>query len=409
MAYPGRQRILLYATLQRARGLYPDGIVGPQTWAALLGGSGTPYIPQPLPRTTFIWPVDGRVTSLFGPRINPVTKEFQSLHNGIDIAAPEGTPVKATADGIAYPTFNDPTSGNYVYIKHNGNSSSYAHLSGINIQKGQSVLQGDVIGWVGTTGRSTGPHLHFRVNNAQGVAIDPLSVLPPQSGTKFEAFIDELENEFFDAYESFDSDADKLVTRRLPGWGRDERLPLVDRIPEDFRNIAFGEVSRANPGGERRGLADLQQGVVNPTVRNISTTAGGRPVLVTYNNEGRLFVRVFDRMTRRVLWAGQLRERVQVPVTEEQVQQVLGRALGNMEFTPHDERDPGADLIPIGRSIRLPRWAQRPAPGTGRTSEARPGRPRIASPQAARRIRSGRGASTRFVDSFDDYLDELGL
>ncbi len=394
-------------SFQRARGLNPDGIVGPQTWGALLGGSGTPYIPQPISQTAFIWPVEGRLTSLFGPRINPVTKEFQSLHNGIDIAAPEGTPVKATADGIAYPTFSDPTSGNFVYIKHNGNSSSYSHLSAINIQKGQRVLQGDVIGWVGTTGRSTGPHLHFRVNNAQGVAIDPLPLLPMRS-SNFEAFIDELENEFFDAYESFDSDADKLVTRRLPGWGRDGRLPVVDQIPEDFRNIAFGEISRANPGGERRGLADLQQGVLNPTVRNISTTAGGYPVLVTYDNAGRLFVRVFDENTRNVLWAGQLSERVQGPVTEQKVQKILRRALGGMRFTPHRERDRGADLIPRGRAIRLPRWARRQAPGTRRTSGARPRRSRIV-PQQARRFRSGVRRPTRFVDSFEDYLDELGL
>jgi murein DD-endopeptidase MepM/ murein hydrolase activator NlpD len=165
---------------QRSRRLIVDGVVGRMTWAALLDtGLDTgpaPGYPGTAPsRAPLIWPVIGTLTSPFGQRIHPITKQPQ-FHNGIDIAAPSGTPVRAAAAGRASAGYDD-ISGHYVYINHGDLSSSYSHLSGINVAQGQQVAQGDVIGWVGSTGRSTGPHLHFRVNDAGGTPIDPLGVL----------------------------------------------------------------------------------------------------------------------------------------------------------------------------------------------------------------------------------------
>lgn len=117
--------------------------------------------------------VEGRFTSSYGPRTNPVTKQYQSLHNGQDIAVPSGTPLHAVAAGtITTSTFTD-VSGNYIKIDHGGGwSTAYLHLSDRRAAVGQQVKQGEVIGLSGSTGRSTGPHLHFIVYY-NGQAVDP--------------------------------------------------------------------------------------------------------------------------------------------------------------------------------------------------------------------------------------------
>jgi murein DD-endopeptidase MepM/ murein hydrolase activator NlpD len=114
-----------------------------------------------------IWPVEGRVTSSFGEREDPFNGEG-AFHAGIDISAPLGTVVRATADGLVDFAGVRNGYGWQVEIDHgHGVRSSYAHLSGMGVIAGQRVVLGQVIGYVGRTGRSTGPNLHYevRINN----------------------------------------------------------------------------------------------------------------------------------------------------------------------------------------------------------------------------------------------------
>jgi murein DD-endopeptidase MepM/ murein hydrolase activator NlpD len=118
----------------------------------------------------------GKVSSTFGPRTHPVTGEKNSMHNGIDITAPEGTPVMASKEGkIEAVNQNSETGGKIVYIRHDdGSQTRYMHLSKILIDKvGMKIFARTVIGLVGHTGRSTGDHLHFEVRDSFGAAIDP--------------------------------------------------------------------------------------------------------------------------------------------------------------------------------------------------------------------------------------------
>ncbi|MEJ5188364.1 M23 family metallopeptidase [Treponema sp. J25] len=127
--------------------------------------------------TLFIMPIKGRISSPYGWREDPFTGD-RRFHAAIDIVAPLGTPVPASREGrVAAVGFN-MVYGNYVILSHDGGyQTMYAHLDSVRIQKGQSLSQGAIIGTVGTTGYSTGPHLHFGVFK-NGQAINPLSVLP---------------------------------------------------------------------------------------------------------------------------------------------------------------------------------------------------------------------------------------
>ncbi len=134
-----------------------------------------------------------RVTSGFAMRVHPISGMWKQ-HKGIDFAAPTGTPIRATGDGRVDFAGGQGGYGNVVVIQHGGSySTAYAHMSRIapGIRKGARVSQGDVIGYVGTSGWSTGPHLHyeFRVNND---ARDPNSIVAPQAqmltGTSFHQF-----------------------------------------------------------------------------------------------------------------------------------------------------------------------------------------------------------------------------
>ena len=110
-------------------------------------------------------------------RVHPITKKVRP-HHGVDYAAPSGTPVRAVADGVVTLKTYKKNEGNMLKIKHPGNlMSGYLHLKGFakGIKQGSRVSQGDVIGYVGSTGRSTGPHLDFRLWK-NGQAINPLSV-----------------------------------------------------------------------------------------------------------------------------------------------------------------------------------------------------------------------------------------
>jgi len=124
--------------------------------------------------SSFMVPATGYRSSNFGYRVNPVTKKSDQFHSGIDIAAAMGTPVKAAAGGIVkISEFNKNGYGNLVVIEHEKDLSTYyGHLSKLMARAGQKVAKGDLIGNVGSTGWSTGPHLHFEVRKG-GTALNP--------------------------------------------------------------------------------------------------------------------------------------------------------------------------------------------------------------------------------------------
>ena len=113
----------------------------------------------------FVWPVRGRVSGVFGSQ-RILNGKPRRPHNGMDIAAPAGTPVVATADGIIELVHEDMFfSGKTVMIDHgHGLTSVYIHMNKITVKQGERVRQGDQIGTVGMTGRATGPHLHWGIN-----------------------------------------------------------------------------------------------------------------------------------------------------------------------------------------------------------------------------------------------------
>jgi murein DD-endopeptidase MepM/ murein hydrolase activator NlpD len=142
--------------------------------AAATGGLPLPAGPLPSPSAAgFIWPVEGTLSSGFGYR-------WGRMHEGIDISVPEGTPIRAAADGtviLEQSEYESGGYGNYTCIDHGGGlSTCYAHQSSFVASVGAGVSQGDVIGYSGNTGHSTGPHLHFEVR-VNGVPTDPLGYL----------------------------------------------------------------------------------------------------------------------------------------------------------------------------------------------------------------------------------------
>lgn len=129
----------------------------------------------------YLWPLSGSynvLSSLFGPRLHPTTHK-PGNHSGIDIPAPAGTKIYASKSGVvihaAKGTGSSWSYGNYVIVAHSdGTSTLYAHMSKIGCSKGQTVKQGDVVGYVGTTGRSTGNHLHFEIRKGS-TRVDPVN------------------------------------------------------------------------------------------------------------------------------------------------------------------------------------------------------------------------------------------
>lgn len=145
------------------RGVAPPGVA-----------QSVPSTGDPLQELRGSWPVTGPVTSTFGPRS---LLPGETFHHGIDIAVPEGTPVRATARGTVRFVGNTDGYGLRVEIDHgNGITTLYAHLNAVDVVPGQRVERGQVIGRSGNTGASTGPHLHYEVRQ-NGRAIDPASLL----------------------------------------------------------------------------------------------------------------------------------------------------------------------------------------------------------------------------------------
>ena len=126
--------------------------------------------------TPAIAPVKGILTSGFGFRSDPMT-HGRGVHQGVDIAAASGQPVRASADGIVMRADDTGGYGKAVFLAHGfGVTTRYGHLSRLEVRPGQRVKRGDVIGRVGSTGRSTGPHLHYEVR-IDGEAVNPLAYI----------------------------------------------------------------------------------------------------------------------------------------------------------------------------------------------------------------------------------------
>lgn len=160
-------------------GNYNFLVIKPKGGAGALGGTAGGGNQN----TGYSWPLPSswyKISSLFGDRIHPITGKPND-HTGIDIPATAGTPITATKPGtvIVANTDKSKSYGIYVKIQHSdGTYSLYAHMSRIGCSKGDVVNQGDTIGYVGTTGSSTGNHLHFEIYNTSNTRIDPIDFFP---------------------------------------------------------------------------------------------------------------------------------------------------------------------------------------------------------------------------------------
>ena len=130
-----------------------------------------------LAETPSIWPLYGLITSPFGDRLNPFGGEGSEMHNGVDIAAPYGTAIRATADGRVEQAGWNGTYGISVTLYHrNGIETLYGHMCRLAVSNGQTVKKGQVIGYEGLTGRTTGPHCHYQVM-INGTPVNPMTYL----------------------------------------------------------------------------------------------------------------------------------------------------------------------------------------------------------------------------------------
>lgn len=152
------------------------------SWQSLDRPAPAPGVPAaPIARTSVSIPslmplANAALTSGYGSRIHPVLGVRRN-HRGIDLAAPIGTPIYATADGVVSRADLFSTYGLFVSIEHGGEiQTRYGHMSRLNVAAGQTVRKGELIGYVGSTGRSTGPHLHYEVRIA-GQSVNPVPYL----------------------------------------------------------------------------------------------------------------------------------------------------------------------------------------------------------------------------------------
>jgi murein DD-endopeptidase MepM/ murein hydrolase activator NlpD len=130
--------------------------------------------------TPSIWPAYGWLSGTFGRRRDPFTGQ-PAFHQGLDISTEKGQPVYATANGVVQSAAYTGEYGNLIVLKHDfGLSTRYGHLSRFNVKAGAQVKRGDVIGFVGSTGRSTGSHLHYEIL-ANGKLLNPLQLLTQPS------------------------------------------------------------------------------------------------------------------------------------------------------------------------------------------------------------------------------------
>ncbi len=135
----------------------------------VLLASGKKYVDETV---KFSYPVNGRLTSKFGEK-----RSNGTIHNGIDLAAPSGTPILAPEKGLVTSVWKDAINGNALKLLHyQGYTTGYAHLLNVSVKVGDRITKGQKIGEVGSTGRSSGPHLHWVVRQ-YGIEKDPLTLL----------------------------------------------------------------------------------------------------------------------------------------------------------------------------------------------------------------------------------------
>lgn len=153
--------------------------------AARIGLALSRFSDQPAVTTDFVWPADGPTSSPFGLR-RFFNEQPRKPHSGLDIAAPEGAPIRAPAPGRVVDTGDFFFNGNTVLIDHGqGLVTMYCHMSRIDVKIGDTVKAGDPLGAVGKTGRVTGPHLHWGVS-LNDARVDPLLFLPPPPAAQTE-------------------------------------------------------------------------------------------------------------------------------------------------------------------------------------------------------------------------------
>ncbi len=171
--------------VQRIDGLPPKQVTpDPETLkriradGALIAAAREHDTATPFFRSGFVWPVQGRISGVFGSQ-RILNGEPRSPHSGTDIAAPDGTPVLATADGVVVLVHGDMFyTGKTVMIDHgHGLMSVYAHMSAIAVKEGDPVKRGQPIGKVGASGRATGPHLHWGMSLFT-TRLDPVLLVP---------------------------------------------------------------------------------------------------------------------------------------------------------------------------------------------------------------------------------------
>jgi murein DD-endopeptidase MepM/ murein hydrolase activator NlpD len=127
--------------------------------------------------TPTIWPLNGRIASHYGSRLDPFTGDAE-IHRGLDIVGLYGSAVRAPAEGVIIYSARKSDYGNLIILDHGqGLTTRYGHLSRFALRAGQKVVKGDIIGYVGTTGRTTGPHLHYEVR-LNDRPVNPRNYLP---------------------------------------------------------------------------------------------------------------------------------------------------------------------------------------------------------------------------------------
>lgn len=172
----------IQADLEEAQKKYEEQLAAqqkpttPPSTGGSTGGGGSSSNPVVDPSGNWYWPLPGYyyISSVFGGRYHPITGVWET-HTGTDIPAPGGTPIQCAKDGIVTTSRYNPSYGNYCIIYHgNGYATLYAHMRALpSVKVGESVTAGQVIGYVGTTGSSTGNHLHFelRINGQRASAL----------------------------------------------------------------------------------------------------------------------------------------------------------------------------------------------------------------------------------------------
>ncbi len=189
-------------------------------------------------------PVDGaRLSSGFGVRKHPILG-YNKMHKGLDFAAPSGTPIYAAGDGVIERIGRNGGYGKYIRIRHHsGYKTAYAHMKGYGkgVKKGKRVKQGQIIGYVGTTGRSTGPHLHYEVlvNNKQ---VNPRKIKLP-AGEKLKK--QDLKN-----FQAHRADMDQLRQDIIAGNAQMvQAAPANCNAPQSVDESGAATASAASPNG----------------------------------------------------------------------------------------------------------------------------------------------------------------